>query len=286
MRGRVAVERVSAPAADGGPRSNRRRIDRPDSGAEILGPTPSPAPTYRQNAPRQLASDSPHAYNFPPEPPPRHHRTRRPGEDGHRAPAPEGLPPATPPPSPPEANGEHSEEHPDRKTTRKPPRRTMFGRFTERHPDESSFKPLESSSSSDSAFDGGPRFIPGRAGVTVGYLLPLGRELQFNFEEPPDTDTAECDRFHALMLLSCWEETIEAHERASYWIAKKEHEKEEKEGNAKLKGAVRAQGLALKLQAAKKKREENGGADGVRDSLIAPAARQSKATFPGVHDRV
>ena len=174
----------------------------------------------------------------------------------------------------------------DRKTTRKPPRRTMFGRFTERHPDESSFKPLESSSSSDSAFDGGPRFIPGRAGVTVGYLLPLGRELQFNFEEPPDTDTAECDRFHALMLLSCWEETIEAHERASYWIAKKEHEKEEKEGNAKLKGAVRAQGLALKLQAAKKKREENGGADGVRDSLIAPAARQSKATFPGGHDRV
>ena len=114
----------------------------------------------------------------------------------------------------------------------------MFGRFTERHPDESSFKPLESSSSSDSAFDGGPRFIPGRAGVTVGYLLPLGRELQFNFEEPPDTDTAECDRFHALMLLSCWEETIEAHERASYWIAKKEHEKEEKEGNAKLKAAA------------------------------------------------
>jgi len=73
-------------------------------------------------------------------------------------------------------------------------------------------------SSSDS-LDGRLRFIPGRAGVTLGYLLPLGRELQFNFEEPPDTDTAECDRFYALMLLSCWEETVEALCRASFWSA-------------------------------------------------------------------
>ena len=36
-------------------------------------------------------------------------------------------------------------------------------------------------------------------------------------------------------------------------VSKKEMERSEKEGAAKLKGAVRAQGLALKLQAAEEK---------------------------------
>jgi len=109
------------------------------------------------------------------------------------------------------------------------------------------------SSSSGDSFEGGPRFIPGRAGVTVGYLLPLARELQFNFEEPPDTETAECDRFHALMLLACWEETAEAEEQAAFWVAMREGERPAKKKNVKLKGAIKAHGLALKLQAAKER---------------------------------
>ena len=87
---------------------------------------------------------------------------------------------------------------------------------------------------------GGPRFIPGRAGVTAGYLLPLARELQFNFEEPPSGATAECDRYRGLMLLACWEETLEAEARTAFWQEAKEGEKLERRERAhEKKGAVR-----------------------------------------------
>ena len=113
----------------------------------------------------------------------------------------------------------------------------------------------KSGSSSSGSSLGGPRFIPGRNGVTKGYLLPLARELQFNFEEPPDdARTAECDRYHALMLLACWEEIVEAEQQAAYWASLRESEKTERQKTrtaaaSKLKGAARAQLLARRLQA-------------------------------------
>ena len=71
--------------------------------------------------------------------------------------------------------------------------------------------------------DPAPRFMPGRAGVTQGFLLPFAKELQFTFEEPPDEGTAEADRYHALMLLSLWEEMTEAQELAAYWAQHTKH---------------------------------------------------------------
>lgn len=64
-----------------------------------------------------------------------------------------------------------------------------------------------------------PRFVPGRSGVTSGYLLPIARELTFKYEieEPPPAHTAEADRFHALVLLAVWEETLEAQQQTEFW---------------------------------------------------------------------
>ena len=132
--------------------------------------------------------------------------------------------------------------------------------------------PLLNRTSSDASSDAlgstsvgnGPRFIPGRHGVTKGYLLPLARELQFNFEEPPaDGDTAECDRYHALMLLACWEEIVDAEQQAAFWSARREGEKTQAsrwdvaghastrrlKAGTRLRGAVRAQCVAHRLQA-------------------------------------
>lgn len=89
-----------------------------------------------------------------------------------------------------------------------------------------------------------PRFIPGRSGVTAGYLLPLARELQFNFEEPPEPGTSEADRYHALELLSVWEERIEAQELAAFWAyhgqAERKVKELRKEHKTQLKSALRA----------------------------------------------
>ena len=81
--------------------------------------------------------------------------------------------------------------------------------------------------------------------------MPIAKELQFTFEEPPDDEKSpEADRFHALMLLSVWEETVEAQEQAAFWTREKEREKEvaKDKGQAKLKGAIRAVGLNARLQ--------------------------------------
>ena len=99
-----------------------------------------------------------------------------------------------------------------------------------------------------------PRFIPGRSGVTEGYLLPLARELQFNYEEPPEPQTAEADRFHALELLSVWEEQIEARELAGYWTyhhhVGRAGRKDAKIQKVTLKKALRAGNAVARLQAA------------------------------------
>ena len=114
------------------------------------------------------------------------------------------------------------------------------------------------------AAGGEPRFVPGRTGVTAGYLLPLARELLFNFEEPPESGSAEADRYHALQLLAVLEETIEAQELTTFWqhntMLDKErshqhhhhHPAKDKEhhGAGALKGVVRKAALVNKLGAA------------------------------------
>ena len=73
-----------------------------------------------------------------------------------------------------------------------------------------------------------------------------------------------------MMLLSCWEETIEANERAIWWVARRESERKHKGsdgegggGIGRLKGVVRAQGLALKLG------RKGGGGGGVGLRAVA-----------------
>ena len=98
------------------------------------------------------------------------------------------------------------------------------------------------------------RFVPGRAGVTSGYLLPCGRELIIHFEEAPDLETEDADRFHGLQLLAIWEEMVEAQEQATFWST--QSKKRSTRGsacksaapNARLRGAVRANRLVAMLQ--------------------------------------
>ena len=74
-----------------------------------------------------------------------------------------------------------------------------------------------------------------------------------------------------MMLLSCWEETIEANERATWWVARRESERKHSKGSGgeggggigRLKGVVRAQGLALKLG------RKGGGGGGVGLRAVA-----------------
>jgi len=101
-----------------------------------------------------------------------------------------------------------------------------------------------------------PRFVPGRTGVTAGgSLLPVAKQLTFryDFEEPPPQNTAEADRFHLLMLLSIWEETIEVRKQCSFWGCDEQQKVDAKgpgnAGKARLQGAVTAVTLATNCQA-------------------------------------
>ena len=75
-----------------------------------------------------------------------------------------------------------------------------------------------------STVKGAPRFVPGRTGVTSGYLLPVARELtiRFDFAEPPPEATMEADCFHLLLLLSVWEETIEVRKQCAFWSVRQQ----------------------------------------------------------------
>ena len=70
--------------------------------------------------------------------------------------------------------------------------------------------------------------------MTTGTLLPVARELRFNFEEPPDPQTEEADRYHALELLAVWEERLEALEAARFWS----HHSTKPEKNVGQRGKV------------------------------------------------